>query len=105
MAEATGAGIDANRRKRVTIVEVAEHAGVSHQTVSRYLRFNGGLKVATVEKIEAAIRDLDYRPDLIARSMRTRRTRRIAVVLPELSYFVHPRSGVRRMQRTKPGIR
>lgn len=88
MAEATGAGIDATRRKRVTIVEVAEHAGVSHQTVSRYLRFNGGLKVATVEKIEAAIRDLDYRPDLIARSMRTRRTRRIAVVLPELSYFV-----------------
>ena len=76
------------RRKRVTIMQVAEHAGVSHQTVSRYLRFNGGLKAATVERVEKAIRDLDYRPDLIARSMRTRRTNRIAIVLPELTYFV-----------------
>ena len=33
--------------KRPTIMEVARLAGVSHQTVSRYLRFNGGLKPAT----------------------------------------------------------
>ncbi|MHA7987513.1 LacI family DNA-binding transcriptional regulator [Rathayibacter sp. CAU 1779] len=78
----------APRRKRVTIMEVAGRAGVSHQTVSRYLQFNGGLKPATVEKIEAAIRELDYKPDLIARSMRTRRTNRIAIVLPELTYFL-----------------
>ena len=77
-----------SRPKRVTIVQVAERAGVSHQTVSRYLRFNGGLKPATVEKIQASIRDLNYRPDLIARSMRTRRTNRIAIVLPELTYFL-----------------
>ncbi|HWD60912.1 MAG TPA: LacI family DNA-binding transcriptional regulator [Humibacter sp.] len=78
----------APRRKRVTIMHVAELAGVSHQTVSRYLRFNGGLKPVTVDKVEKAIHDLDYRPDLIARSMRTRRTNRIAIVLPELTYFV-----------------
>jgi DNA-binding LacI/PurR family transcriptional regulator len=73
------------RRKRVTIVQVAQRAGVSHQTVSRYLRFNGGLKPRTVEKVEAAIRELEYKPDVIARSMRTRRSNRIAVVLPEVS--------------------
>lgn len=84
----TGTGTGTIGRKRVTIMQVAERAGVSHQTVSRYLRFNGGLKAATVEKVEAAIRELDYRPDLIARSMRTRRTNRIAIVLPELTYFL-----------------
>ena len=73
---------------RVTITDVARHAGVSHQTVSRYLQFNGGLKSVTVEKIEAAVRELEYQPDLIARSMRTRRSNRIAIVIPELSYFV-----------------
>jgi LacI family transcriptional regulator len=83
-----GADLSTSRRKRVTIVQVAEYAGVSHQTVSRYLRFNGGLKPATVQKVEKAIRDLDYTPDLIARSMRTRRSNRIAIVLPELTYFV-----------------
>jgi len=84
----TSDSTQASRRKRVTIMQVADRAGVSHQTVSRYLRFNGGLKPATVQKIEAAIRNLDYKPDLIARSMRTRRTNRIAVVLPELTYFL-----------------
>jgi LacI family transcriptional regulator len=68
--------------KRATIYEVAERAGVSHQTVSRYLRNNGGLKPATVAKVQAAIDQLNYRPNLIARSMRTRRTGRIAILLP-----------------------
>ena len=70
-------------QKRATIYEVAALAGVSHQTVSRYLRSNGGgLKPSTVEKVQTAIDELNYRPNLIARSMRTRRTGRIAMLLP-----------------------
>jgi LacI family repressor for deo operon, udp, cdd, tsx, nupC, and nupG len=68
--------------KRPTIHQVAHRAGVSHQTVSRYLRNNGGLKPDTVAKVQAAIQELDYRPNRVARSMRTRRTGRIAVLLP-----------------------
>jgi LacI family repressor for deo operon, udp, cdd, tsx, nupC, and nupG len=69
-------------QKRATIYEVAAMAGVSHQTVSRYLRNTGGLKPATVTKVRSAIEELNYRPNLIARSMRTRRTGRIAILLP-----------------------
>lgn len=54
-------------RKRATIYEVADRAGVSHQTVSRYLRNNGGLKPATVAKVQAAVEELRYRPNLAAR--------------------------------------
>jgi LacI family transcriptional regulator, repressor for deo operon, udp, cdd, tsx, nupC, and nupG len=71
--------------KRPTIYEVAGRAGVSHQTVSRYLRNNGGLKPTTVARVRAAIDELDYRPNLLARSMRTRRTGRIAILLPTAS--------------------
>jgi DNA-binding LacI/PurR family transcriptional regulator len=74
--------------RRPTIMEVAALAGVSHQTVSRYLRHNGGLKPATVERVDAAIRALDYRPNLVARSMRTKHPNRLAVVLPTLPGFV-----------------
>lgn len=70
-----------------TMLDVARVAGVSHQTVSRYLRFEGGLKAATSERIAGAIADLDYRPNLIARSMRTRRTGRLAVILPGPNSF------------------
>src|SRR5919202_961564 len=73
---------DALERKRPTIHDVASRAGFSHQTVSRYLRSNGGLKPHTAAKIRAAIEELDYRPNRVARSMRTRRTGRIAVMLP-----------------------
>lgn len=74
-------------RKRSTIYEVADRAGVSHQTVSRYLRNNGGLKPTTVAKVQAAVEELHYRPNLAARSMRTRRTGRIAIVLPTVTQW------------------
>ena len=60
--------------RRPTLREVASLAGVSHQTVSRYLRHEGGLRETTVERVEAAISELGYRPNLVARSMRTRQT-------------------------------
>lgn len=73
--------------RRPTIMEVARLAGVSHQTVSRYLRFDGeGLKPRTRESVEAAISQLNYRPNLLARSMRTRVTGRVAVVMPALAF-------------------
>ncbi|MFT4210836.1 MAG: LacI family DNA-binding transcriptional regulator [Microbacterium sp.] len=73
--------------RRPTILEVARLAGVSHQTVSRFLRFNGdGLKPATRERVTAAIEELNYRPNLVARSMRTRVTGRVAVLMPALAY-------------------
>jgi DNA-binding LacI/PurR family transcriptional regulator len=72
--------------RRPTITDVARRAGVSHQTVSRYLRFSGGLKETTVDRIEAAIQELNYRPNLIARSMRTRRTGRLAVLMPSMAF-------------------
>ncbi len=69
--------------RRPTILEVARLAGVSHQTVSRYLRFHGaGMKDATRERVSAAIADLDYRPNLVARAMRARETGRLAMLLP-----------------------
>lgn len=72
--------------RRPTIREVARLAGVSHQTVSRYLRFEGGLKPATMSRIERAIAELDYRPNLIARSLATGRTGRLAVIMPPMAY-------------------
>lgn len=69
--------------RRPTILEVARLAGVSHQTVSRYLRFHGdGMKDATRQRVSAAIAELDYRPNLAARAMRARTTGRLAMLLP-----------------------
>ncbi len=73
---------DGARTKPATIWDVAERAGVSHQTVSRYLRSDDRMRAETRERVGAAIAELDYRPNLMARAMRTRRTGRLAVLLP-----------------------
>ncbi|MEV5070880.1 LacI family DNA-binding transcriptional regulator [Microbacterium sp. LMI12-1-1.1] len=77
---------DTAAHRRPTIMEVARLADVSHQTVSRYFRAPDGLKPATKARVQAAVEQLNYRPNLVARSMRTRRTGRLAVVVPTLAY-------------------
>ncbi|TLM83582.1 LacI family transcriptional regulator [Pseudarthrobacter sp. NamE2] len=67
--------------------QVARLAGLSHQTVSRYLQNNDALKAANRQRVEAAIQELGYRPNLVARSMRTRRTGRLAILIPPPSSY------------------
>ena len=82
-----GSVADATPKRPATIHEVARLAGVSHTTVSRYLQDKDSLKPKTRIKVEFAVKALDYRPNLVARSMRTRRTNRLAIVLASGPYF------------------
>jgi DNA-binding LacI/PurR family transcriptional regulator len=75
------------RSKAPTIYDVADLAGVSHQTVSRYLKDKAKLKPATVERVEKALSELNYTPNLAARSLRSRELYRIVVVVPEASLY------------------
>jgi DNA-binding LacI/PurR family transcriptional regulator len=61
---------------------VAERAGVSYQTVSRVINDADGVAPETRERVLAAMRDLDYRPSLAARSLGRARTDAIGLVLP-----------------------
>ncbi|ONK15981.1 LacI family DNA-binding transcriptional regulator [Streptomyces sp. MP131-18] len=71
--------------KRPTIHEVARLAGVSHQTVSRFLREDPTMRPETSRRVAQAVAELGYRPNLAARTMRTRRSNRIAAILPGLT--------------------
>jgi hypothetical protein len=65
----------ASETKRPTSDEAADRAGVSHQTVSGYLRNKEGLKPPDHGSVPARVEALNYRPKQIARSMRTRPNR------------------------------
>ena len=67
-----------------TIYDVARLAGVSHQLVSRYLKGEKGIKPSNREKVAAALRALDYRPNMTARLLATSRSHRIAVLTHEI---------------------
>lgn len=69
---------------RATIWQVAARAGVSHQTVSRFINGDPRMRPETRARVAASVRELGYRPNLAARSMRTQRNQRVAVVLPAM---------------------
>lgn len=62
--------------------DVAALAGVSQSTVSYVLTGKGGISDATRSRVLQAAERLNYRVNLAARSMRTQRTGRIAIVMP-----------------------
>ncbi|GAB2025673.1 LacI family DNA-binding transcriptional regulator [Lactovum odontotermitis] len=68
-----------------TIKEVAEAAGVSKSTVSRYIAQNGYVGKEAAVKIEAAIKALDFSPNLSARSLKTKKTNIIGLLLPDIT--------------------
>ena len=82
MAGSSGTSPD---HPRVTITEVAELAGVSVTTVSHVLSGKRLVAARTRETVHEAIRTLGYRPNHTARSLRTRQSNMIAVVVPDIT--------------------
>lgn len=74
-------------RSTVTIRDVAEYAGVSHQTVSRVINNSERVSPETRAAVERAIKTLGYTPNAIARSMAMGRTSTLACISPNLTDF------------------
>ena len=68
----------------VTLREVAQRAGVSTRTVSNVVNDFRHVAPDTRAKVQAALDELNYRPNLLARSLRQGRTGIVTVLLPEL---------------------
>src|SRR3954454_18313111 len=73
----------AESQRRVTIVDVARHAGVSTTAVSKVLRNAYGASPQMQTRVRSAIEELGYRPSAAARGMRGQ-TSTIGVLLPEI---------------------
>jgi DNA-binding LacI/PurR family transcriptional regulator len=72
----------------ISLKELAEHLGLSSATVSLVINRSPGAKsipASTQERVRAAARELNYRPNLMARSLRQKRSFTIGVLVPEVS--------------------
>lgn len=68
-----------------TIYDVAREAGVSMATVSRVVNGNPNVKPTTRKKVLAAIEQLGYRPNAVARGLASKKTTTVGVVIPDIS--------------------
>jgi LacI family transcriptional regulator len=71
----------------VTLKDVAMLAGVSTKTVSRVVNNQGEISDVTRQRVQAAIEQLNYRPNILARSLVNQRTNTLAVVAWGLDYY------------------
>jgi len=72
----------------ISLKELAEHLGLSSATVSLVINRSPAAKsipATTQERIRVAARELNYRPNLMARSLRQKRSFTIGVIVPEIS--------------------
>ena len=67
-----------------SIKDVAKAAGVSTATVSRVLANNAPVRSETRKRVLKAIEELDYRPNLIARSLRSQKSAKIGLVVSDI---------------------
>jgi len=72
-------------QRPATIEDVARAAGVSRQTVSRAINGKAEIRPATRRRILDAAERLGYRPSSIARSLATRSSRTVGLVVPDIA--------------------
>src|SRR5665647_1503677 len=73
-----------------SIKDVAREAGVSIATVSRVLNDIDVVNEDTKKKVKDAIKKLAYRPNIVARSLKTQKTSTIGIIIPDISSQIYP---------------
>ncbi|SEG24208.1 LacI family DNA-binding transcriptional regulator [Paenibacillus sp. UNC499MF] len=79
-----------------TLKDIAKHANVSACTVSRYLNSNIVVKKTTEARIQQAIKELGYIPNVVAKALKRNETSNVAVILPKINnlYYSEITSGI-----------
>jgi LacI family transcriptional regulator len=79
-----------------TVLDVAKRAGVAPITVSRVVNNSGYVSEATRERVEAVVKELGYVPNTLARGLRSKKTRMVALVVTDITnpYFTLMARGV-----------
>ncbi|MGB2127883.1 MAG: substrate-binding domain-containing protein [Flavicella sp.] len=70
-------------RKKYTIKDIAEKAGVSKGTVDRVIHKRGRVSEAALKKVNEVLEAIDFKPNLIAKNLKNNKVYKIAVLLPD----------------------
>ncbi len=73
-----------------TIREISDRANVSIATVSKVLNGKGGVSQATIDNVMAIAQELNYRPNLTARSLKKGQSQTLGVITEDLTVFNTP---------------
>jgi len=92
-----------NKKIPVTLKTIAQQLGVTPTTVSKALRDKTDVSSTVKEQVKKLAEELDYRPNLMARSLAQKRTNTIGVIVPEIAttFFALAIRGIYKAARQK----
>lgn len=73
------------RKRQTTLTDIAATIGVAPMTVSRVVNRNGYVSEKTRERVLLAVREMNYRPNGVARNLKRQRTETVGLVLGDIS--------------------
>jgi LacI family transcriptional regulator len=86
--------------RKIRIKDIAEIANVSIGTVDRVIHNRGEVSPATRERIQKLLMELDYKPDIAARSLALKRNIHLAILMPRVlqdhTFWELPQKGIQR---------
>ncbi|MGQ9617225.1 MAG: LacI family DNA-binding transcriptional regulator [Spirochaetota bacterium] len=82
--------------KNITIKDIARIAGVSQKTVSRVINNEKHVKKDTIKKVSAIVNQYGYEPNFFARSLKTRKSKTIGLIIGDIEnpYYARLSKGV-----------
>lgn len=88
-------------RKNITIKDIARLSGVSAGTVDRVLHGRGRVSDDALKKVNKVLEEIDYKPNLIARTLGSNKTYRIAALIPNPEqdpYWAQSQAGIKKAE-------
>lgn len=76
--------------KPIRIVDIAKLLGLSKSTVSRALKDHPDISRATKDSVKKVAEGLHYKPNMVASSLRHKKSKIIGLIVPQISYFFFP---------------
>jgi len=92
-----------NRRRKVTLKTIAEHMNLSHTTVSKALRDGSDISKETCARVKKVAKELGYRPNLMARTLKNHCSHLLGVIVPDLriSFYSEAARGIYERARSQ----
>src|SRR6056297_3156265 len=83
-------------KEYITVKDIARKLGLHHSTVSRALRDYPDISDSTKKKVQEAAREMNYSPNIVAQSVKSKKTKLIGIIVPEIlhNFFSSAISGI-----------
>jgi len=74
-------------KKNVRLIDIAERLNLTKVSISKALRNHPDISIETRKKVQKVAEEMGYRPNLVARSLTSKKSQTIGVIIPKMAHY------------------